>query len=76
MIDITAEICGNIVSDFFRQAVREIDRSFGEGFSKQNPTLVASYMKAAAIKNHGHVVGEAITDACERLAHAIDTLTV
>lgn len=68
--DSIAEAAANIVSDFLRQAIKEIDHSFGEGFAKKTPTLVASYMQAAAIKNHG----DAVANELENIAHAIGDL--
>ena len=68
--DSIAEAASNIVSDFLRQAIEEIEHSFGEGFAKKNATLVASYMQAAAIKNHG----DAVADSIDNIAYAIGDL--
>ena len=35
--------------EYFLKAVAKIDKEFGEGYSKDNPLLVATFMKVSAM---------------------------
>jgi len=65
-------------STYMSSAVREIDETFGSGFAKANPSLVAAFMQAAsadfAAASNGKILGSAIdgiSDALSDLAQAL-----
>ena len=45
-------------------AIKSIDKTFGEGYAKKNPLLVAAFMQTAAMCNHSiaQVIEETITN--------------
>lgn len=60
-------------------AVRVIDRTFGEGYAAENPALVGAYVQAAtvagAMANQNQVlqsIGEALGSAVQGIADALD----
>jgi hypothetical protein len=52
---------------YMREAVREIDTTFGKGYAAKNPALVASFMQTAARDFHT----ASIVVAAQRLRNAI-----
>lgn len=72
--DDLAETAGNITAAFLQTAVKEIDDCFGEGYAKKNLFLIASYMKAAAIKNHGDALAEQIGKLVEVAGDLIESI--
>lgn len=40
---------GPTVGHWLMQSVKEIDRTFGDGYAKKNPALVAAFIQAAAM---------------------------
>jgi hypothetical protein len=50
------------IADYMRDAVRFIDEQFGEGYAKQNPTLVAAFIQASAQDFHTAMMKVAAQD--------------
>ena len=45
----------------------KIDTSFGKGYAKKNPTLLAAFMLASAIDCASVTIAQQITDAIDKL---------
>lgn len=61
-------------ADYMREAVREIDGQFGEGYAKQHPELVAVFMTTAAQDFHTALSTGALqdlTDVAESLVEEV-----
>ncbi len=56
---------------YMSSAVREIDETFGKGFAKSNPTLVAAYMQAASADFAAASNGKIFASALDRIADAL-----
>ena len=67
-----------MVASYLRQAKKEIDLTFGDGYAAKNPALVAAVIQAAASdmgsatlsKVVGHALQE-ISDAIEQVASSL-----
>lgn len=61
------------------EAVREIDKLFGEGYAKKNPSLVGVFMQVAAADFHtaemgGNIEGSQIAETLETIGLAFANL--
>ena len=56
---------GPTVGHWLSQSVHEIDRTFGDGYAKKNPALVAAFIQAAAIDQ---LTGHLTTRIASRIA--------
>ncbi len=63
---------------YMSSAVREIDETFGTGFAKANPTLVAAFMQAAstdfAAASNGKILGSALDRIADALSDVAEAL--
>jgi len=55
------------VSNFLYRAVQCIDKQLGNGYAKQHPELVGSFIEAAAIEEHGCIIGKCILELRDSL---------
>lgn len=53
---------------YLAEAIKDIDREFGEGYAKKNPALVAAYMNTCAL-DYG---ASCLTRAIDNLAEATE----
>ena len=49
------------------EATDAIDASFGEGYAKEHPDLIAAFMKTAAADFHTAILAKAIGGGCEAM---------
>ena len=71
--DAYSEVCR-----YFLQAVKDIDKKFGEGYAKANPTLVAAFMQASADMFNGSTVGVCLQQIAEKkmsIAAGLDNIS-
>lgn len=54
--------------NYFNSAIETIDKEFGEGYSKQHPELVSSFMNAAATEAQGTYIAKTIQELAEELS--------
>lgn len=47
---------------WMHRAIETIDRTFGEGYAKDNPELVAGFMKAAATDQHAMYIDKLVAN--------------
>ena len=59
---------------YMSSAVREIDETFGAGFSKANPALVAAFMQTASADFTAASNGKIFASALDRIADALGDL--
>jgi hypothetical protein len=52
-------------ADYMRDAVNEIDKTFGDGFAKKNPELVGQFIQTCATDYSAAAVVSAIQDLTE-----------
>jgi hypothetical protein len=65
-IDFEAQQAGFMTIDWLREAVKEIDTIFGQGFSKNNPSLIGNFIQAASRKYQASILNE--------MVHCLDSL--
>lgn len=56
--------------NYLNAAIEQIDKTFGEGYAKKHPELVAAFMKTAVMDYHANAIGKCIqqhTEAMEGL---------
>jgi hypothetical protein len=53
---------------WMRQAVKDIDRMFGDGYAKEHPELISGYIKAASIDQLSSVIASVMQDTSEELS--------
>lgn len=51
---------------YMREAIKCIDERFGEGFARENPSLVGQFILASALDFTGSIVAGALEDLSER----------
>lgn len=56
---------------YMSSAVRKIDATFGDGFAKANPALVAAFMQVAAADFAAASNGKILGSAIDRIADAL-----
>jgi hypothetical protein len=76
-IDFQAKEAGYMTISWLREAVKEIDCIFGNGYAQKNPSLLGEFIQAAAIKYHASVssnnsVFEQIIFSLDNIAESID----
>ncbi|NQY21457.1 MAG: hypothetical protein HRT40_09135 [Campylobacteraceae bacterium] len=55
---------------YFKEAIKDIDELFGEGYAKANPELVGQYIRSCS----NDVMTGCITSALQEISESIDTL--
>lgn len=55
-------------AEYFDKAVRHIDDSFGDGYAKKHPELIAAFMQVAASDMNYATLAKAQSEAIEYLA--------
>ncbi|MDA3886344.1 MAG: hypothetical protein PF638_12185 [Candidatus Delongbacteria bacterium] len=58
-------------SVYLASAIKEIDKKFGRNYAKENPSLVASFMKVAASDANSVTTAQVIAEAIEEVAEAL-----
>jgi hypothetical protein len=58
-------------ADYMDAAVEQIDRKFGDGFSKRNPALVGAFMNASALDLAAAIIAQQVRDGLEESAYKI-----
>lgn len=62
---------GPTVGHWLSQSVHEIDRTFGEGYAKKNPALIAAFIQAAALDQLTAHLTTRIADRIADLSRAV-----
>lgn len=62
---------GNSAATLMQAAVADIDALFGDGYARENPALVAQFMRTAVIDSSAYAIVEHIGAAIDRIADAI-----
>jgi hypothetical protein len=57
--------------EYMRCAIHDIDTTFGKGYAKAHPELIAAYMQTASVDMAGAVIARAIDRAVREVAEAI-----
>lgn len=65
---------GPTVGHWLRQSVDEIDATFGDGYAKKNPALVAAFIQAAAMDQLTAHLANTIKEPVAEIALALDRL--
>ncbi|WP_321346436.1 hypothetical protein [Halopseudomonas oceani] len=84
--EVLVDQASGTAAHYMREAVREIDAQFGDGFAAANPGLVAAFMQTCAADFHSATnlaglqrVGNdlsSISDSLDRVARAVDGLDI
>lgn len=62
------------IEAYFGEAVRAIDLKFGNGYAKNNPDLVAAFIKAAAADYNNAAMIVAIQEASSEVSGALHSV--
>lgn len=65
---------GPTVGHWLMQSVDEIDRTFGEGYAKKNPALVAAFIQAAAMDQLTAHLANTIGEPVAEIALALNSI--
>lgn len=57
-------------AEYFNEAIKEIDTTFGVGYAKKNPALIGAFMTVAA-QDYGHTTFRGFS---EDLMKALDSI--
>jgi hypothetical protein len=62
---------GPTVGHWLSQSVEQIDATFGEGYAKKNPALVAAFVQAAAIDQLTAHLANTVCQRLDDIAHSL-----
>ena len=71
--DLMAE-APDTVNFYLRRAIEHIEDSFGEGYAKEHPELLAGFIQACAIELHTAIEAKEISDAITAVAEQLNEL--
>ena len=58
-------------AEYFDKAILHIDTTFGEGYAKEHPELIAAYMKVSASDMNFMTLSKSLSEGLEALAESL-----
>ena len=57
-------------NEYFKQAIRDIDEEFGEGYAQKNPNLIGQYM----LTSSNDYLSASITSSLQNIVGALENI--